>query len=336
MQSPPSAHRTAIPSTAEPGARTALQLATLRDSVERRLAAVLPKDDGQGVAAAMRAAVLAPGKRLRPLLVLATGQALGAKLPALLDLACAIEMVHCASLVLDDMPAMDDARLRRGQPTVHLRFGEDVAMLAAVALVSEACRLAARAPGLRPGVRIRIVEVLCETIGPAGLVHGQYRDLHETAAGARSATLATDVNEQKTGLLFASAMEVAARAAGAPRSVAPLRRAALCLGQAFQLRDDLDDLGAGEGPVTEDLLQDTGKATLLAMAGPAAVRAAIDAQLAQALQHLRGLPPAGAALCMQLLRIAFPEAGALRAPPAEAELHWHAAAPSGRQVGASA
>ncbi|RYY50746.1 MAG: polyprenyl synthetase family protein, partial [Comamonadaceae bacterium] len=164
--------------TVEPRQPAAVRLARLRASVDERLSSLLPEagDDQAGVAAAMRAAVMTPGKRLRPLLMLATGHALACRGPALLDLACAIEMVHCASLVLDDMPAMDDALLRRGQPTVHVRFGEDVAMLAAVALVSEACRIAAGTQGLRPAARVRIVEVLCHAVGPAGLVHGQYRD----------------------------------------------------------------------------------------------------------------------------------------------------------------
>ncbi|RYZ00247.1 MAG: polyprenyl synthetase family protein [Comamonadaceae bacterium] len=302
--------------TVAPNASATVQLGALREDIEQRLAALVPASGPEaGVAAAMHAAVMTPGKRLRPLLMLATGQALGCRSPGLLDLACAIEMVHCASLVLDDMPAMDDARLRRGQPTVHLRFGEDVAMLAAVALVSESCRVAALAPGLRPAVRVRIVQALCETIGPAGLVHGQYRDLREgDGAGAWSAREVAEVNDQKTGLLFAAAMDIAARAAGAGAAVPALRRAALAIGQAFQLRDDLDDLATPDHPVTEDPMQDTGKRTLVALAGAAAVRQAIDAQLAKALQELRTGLGNAPSLLPQLLALAFPESAVLRLP----------------------
>ncbi|MBE7369224.1 polyprenyl synthetase family protein [Ramlibacter pallidus] len=279
-------------------------LAQWRRAVERRLAALLPAE-AAGVAGAMQAAVLTPGKRLRPLLVLAVGEALGARGPGLLDFACAVEMIHCASLVLDDMPAMDDARLRRGQPTVHLRFGEDVAMLAAVALVSEACRVAASAPALRAPARARAVQVLCEAVGPLGLVRGQYRDLHE-GAGARSAAAAAETNDQKTGVLFAAALELSACAAGRARAVPDLRRAALAIGQAFQLRDDLEDLlPAGEG--REDPLQDAGKSTVVQLLGADAVRRSVDAHLGQARQALRSALGRDDALLTGLLRRAFPE-----------------------------
>jgi geranylgeranyl diphosphate synthase type II len=282
--------------------------AALRSTLERRLSMLVPPGSASrsGVAEAMHAAVMTPGKRLRPLLMLVVGEALGGRGPGLLDLACAVEMVHCASLVLDDMPAMDDARLRRGEPTVHLRFGEDVAMLAAVALVSEACRVAASAPGLRPAVRARAVEVLCRAIGPAGLSHGQYLDLREPA---RTPAAAAEVNDHKTGLLFATAMEIAARAAGASSAVPPLRRAALAIGQAFQLQDDLDDLGAPtatQEPRGEEPGQDSGKHTLLAIAGPVAVQQALDARLAEAARELRAVFGAGDAPWLHLLQRAFP------------------------------
>lgn len=261
-------------------------VARSRRDIERRLAALLPpcQDEAGGVAAAMHAAVLTSGKRLRPLLVLAVGRALGARDAGLLDLACAVEMVHCASLVLDDMPAMDDARLRRGQPTVHLRYGEDVAMLAAVALVSEACRLAAAAPALRAPVRAHAVQVLCEAIGPLGLVRGQYRDLRG-GRGASSAAALAETNEQKTGVLFAAALELAACAAGRTAAVPALRRGALAIGQAFQLRDDLEDLLPAAG--REDPLQDANKATVVRLLGADAVRRAIAAQLVKSRQALR-------------------------------------------------
>ena len=291
-------------------------LGAWRRAVECRLAALLaggPAPAG-GVTAAMQAAVLTPGKRLRPLLVLATGRALDAREPGLLDLACAVEMVHCASLVLDDMPAMDDARLRRGEPAVHLRFGEDVAMLAAVALVSEACRVAAAAPALRAPARARAVQVLCEAIGPMGLVHGQYRDLRE-GAGARSAAAMAEANDQKTGVLFAAAMEMAACAAGRTAAVPALRRAALAIGQAFQLRDDLEDL-LPDAAAREDTLQDAGKSTVVQLLGVAAVRRSIDAQLAQARQSLRAALGRDDAQLLALLRRAFPETSSAAAHPA--------------------
>ncbi len=283
-------------------------LAAWRRAIEERLVALLPPgpDVMDGVAAAMRVAVLTPGKRVRPLLTLAIGRALGAREPALLDLACAVELVHCASLVLDDMPAMDDARLRRGEPTVHLRFGEDVAMLAAVALVSEACRVAATARRLRGVARARSVEVLCEAIGPLGLVHGQYRDLREGRA-SRSVAAAAQANDQKTGVLFAAALELAACAANRPDAMPMLREAALAIGQAFQLRDDLEDLQPS-GTVPEDVLQDAGKSTVLQLLGAAATHATVAAQLERARRALHAVLGRDDPQLAALLRHAFPAA----------------------------
>jgi geranylgeranyl diphosphate synthase type II len=279
-------------------------LARLRSEVEQRLAALLPPADGEPVNAALHAAVLGSGKRLRPLLVLLAGRALGARPRGLLELACAVEMVHCASLVLDDLPAMDDARLRRGAPTVHMRYGEDVAMLATVALVAEACRIAASSPGLRATVRAEVVQVLCAAIGPLGLVRGQYRDLHD-AKGARSPRAVAEANELKTGVLFACALELAARAAGRPDAVAPLRRAALAMGHAFQLRDDLQDQ-APSAVTGKDSGQDAGKGTLVQLLGASAARRLVERQLADAVHALRAGLGRDDPLLMELLAHAFP------------------------------
>lgn len=256
----------------------------MRLRIEARLAVLLPPADASSdaVAGAMHAAVLGPGKRLRPLLTLAIGESLGGRGAGLLDFACAVELVHCASLVLDDMPAMDNALLRRGQPAVHVRFGEDVAMLATVALVTEALRIVAAAPGLPAATRASAVEVLCDTIGPAGLVRGQYRDLHE-GGGPRSADAAAEANAQKTGVLFAAALELSALAASTPSASADLRRAALALGQAFQLRDDLEDMAPGPGATWED----AGKSTLSHVIGAASARGRLQSELQEARQALR-------------------------------------------------
>lgn len=275
--------------------------------VDRRLAELLPPlADADGVAAAMRDAVLAPGKRLRPLLMLAAGRTLGCDAAALLDAACAVEMVHAASLVLDDMPCMDDARLRRGRPTVHLCHGEDAAVLAAVALLAQACATVAALPGLDGALRARVVCVLCEAVGPQGLVRGQFRDLREGAT-ARTLQAIAEANDQKTGVLFACALEIAALVAGAPHAVAALRAAATEVGQAFQLKDDLEDGGAAE-PVGKDRHQDTGKSTMVALLGRAAVKQQLQGHLARAEALVRDVLPDGEVL-VGLLRHAFAVAG---------------------------
>ncbi|MDB5938252.1 MAG: Farnesyltranstransferase (Geranylgeranyl-diphosphate synthase)-like protein, partial [Polaromonas sp.] len=218
-------------------------LASLREQIDARLAELLPPPEHAGdlMGAALHEGVLAPGKRIRPLLMLLVGRSLGHRSAALLDLACAVEMVHAASLFLDDMPCMDNARLRRGRPAVHARFGEDVAMLGAVALVTQACAIAASAPGLHGELRAQLVRVLCQAMGLQGLVRGQYRDLREGAA-ERHCEEISSTNQQKTGSLFSAGFEMAALAAGADDATRrALRTAALELGQAFQLRDDMED-----------------------------------------------------------------------------------------------
>ncbi|WP_427913337.1 polyprenyl synthetase family protein [Ramlibacter sp. MMS24-I3-19] len=272
--------------------------------VDRRLAELLPPAaDRQDVAAAMRDGVLAPGKRLRPLLMLATGRALGCDSPALLDAACAVEMVHAASLVLDDMPCMDDACLRRGRPTVHVRHGEDAAVLAVVALLAQACATVAALPGLDGSLRARVVCVLCDAVGPQGLVRGQFRDLRE-GASARTMHAIAEANDQKTGVLFACALEIAALVAGAPQAVASLRAAASEVGQAFQLKDDLEDGTSSAGPADKDRHQDTGKSTMVALLGRGAVEQRLQEHLARAEALVREVLPDSDAL-VDLLRRTF-------------------------------
>ncbi len=129
------------------------ELAGIRHEFETRMAQLLP-DSANGadaLAAAMRAGTLGAGKRMRPLLLMLVARDLGCASPALFDIACAVEMVHAASLILDDMPCMDNAMLRRGQPTIHVQYGEDVAVLASVALLSRAFGVLATAPGIPAG-----------------------------------------------------------------------------------------------------------------------------------------------------------------------------------------
>ncbi|HEX2546007.1 MAG TPA: polyprenyl synthetase family protein [Ramlibacter sp.] len=299
------------------GTGNAAWLAATRSRVEARLAALLPAPAGShdAVAAAMQAAVLGGGKRLRPLLTLSVGEALGCRAAGLLDLACAVEFVHCASLVLDDMPAMDNALMRRGQPTVHLRFGEDVAMLATVALVTEALRIVAAAPGLPAAACANAVQVLCTAIGPAGLVRGQYRDLHEGGA-PRSVAAAAEANAQKTGVLFVAALELGALAAGAIPAVADLRRAALSLGQAFQLRDDLEDLLPGDIATGED----AGKSTLTQILGAAGARSMLQAELQDSRQALRRALGGECGVVDLLLERAFADFSRAQARPGPARV----------------
>ncbi|MBS7458260.1 polyprenyl synthetase family protein [Coralloluteibacterium stylophorae] len=259
----------------------------LRERLDARLGELLPApcDPHDRVCLAMREATLAPGKRIRPILMVLAGRELGCDAPALVDLGCAVEMVHSASLILDDMPCMDGAALRRGRPTVHRRFGEDVAVLAAVALLSQAFRVVASLPDVAPPLRNRLVASLADVVGTRGLVRGQYQDLHD-GRDARGAQDISHTNELKTGVLFATALDMAGLVAGASvRARQALRRFALELGQAFQLHDDLQDRGDSTR-TGKDTGRDAGKSTLLALLGPDEVRRRLRAHVAAAESQL--------------------------------------------------
>lgn len=194
---------------------------------------------------AMAEAVTLPGKRFRGVLMLMLGARLGGVNPALLDAACAVEMIHTASLVIDDLPAMDGALTRRGQPTTHVAHGEARAILAGIALISESFRILAALPAVDGGVRAALVEALAEAIGPAGLCKGQDLDLHN----AKSMRLIDREQDLKTGQLFDAAFRIVARLQTCDEAKSDkLRGLSRMLGRAFQSYDDLLDLApAGMG-----------------------------------------------------------------------------------------
>jgi geranylgeranyl diphosphate synthase type II len=246
----------------------------LRAGVERRMAELLPAE-GQAPAnltGAARYALLSPGKRFRPILTLLTAADFGAAEGAALDAACAYEMVHTASLILDDLPSMDDANLRRGLATTHKAFDEASAVLAAVALLNRAYGVIAEDAGLAEPVRIELVAQLSETVGFRGLTAGQARDLDR-----RGGMLSNDeidlVNHQKTGVLLIAAAMAGAMVAGV-RGVrlAAIGESARRLGLAFQIRDDLLDV---TGPGDKDAGKDVGMPTLVTTLGEAGARDAM-------------------------------------------------------------
>jgi len=262
-------------------------LLRLRRQVDERLALRLPFPESEldTVTQALREGTLAPGKRLRPLLLLLALGDLDADPAIGLDPACALEMIHAASLFLDDMPCMDNASLRRGQPTIHLRFGEDVAVLASVALLSHAYGITAMAPSLSPRQRNDAVALLARAVGAQGLVRGQFRDLHGTGQAQQlDAVIAT--NQLKTGPLFTAALELAALLVGADRVLtAHLRGFASELGMAFQLLDDIAD-GLSPEQTGKDCQQDRAKATVVSLLGPQAARQQLATHREAALMHL--------------------------------------------------
>lgn len=246
-----------------------------RSAVDGRLAEIA---GGFGLASpalgrAMSEAVLAPGKRFRALVLLIAGEAAGGVRPALIDAACAVEMVHAASLVFDDLPCMDDAQSRRGRPTTHLVHGECRAILAGIALVTEAMRVLATARGTDAETRARLVAALAGALGPEGLCAGQDLDIHapKDAAGVERE------QDLKTGALFSAGFEMfgVIQHLGR-RDMDTLVALGRTLGRAFQSYDDLLDVQAEAATLGKDTGRDataTGPAR-----GVLAVRSLAQAQ----------------------------------------------------------
>ncbi|WP_025995831.1 polyprenyl synthetase family protein [Pseudomonas viridiflava] len=261
------------------------QLADMRERIEKRLDELLPQEGNERdlVALAMREGTLAPGKRVRPMLLILAAEGLGHSEEASLDLGCAVEMIHAASLVLDDMPCMDNAQLRRGRPTVHLKFGQDVAILAAIALLSRAFGVVAAIKDVPPANRTRIVEILADTVGMQGLVRGQYQDLRD-GQHSRCAEEIALTNRLKTGVLFGAIMDMAWLISSDDERVRlELQGFATELGQAFQLYDDLQDDAFDNA---KDQGKDKGKSTFVSLYGQQKVAEQLHAHLSRADKHL--------------------------------------------------
>jgi geranylgeranyl diphosphate synthase, type II len=192
-----------------------------------------------GLEEAMRYSLLGGGKRVRPVLSLATARALGAEPKRFLPVACAIELIHTYSLIHDDLPAMDDDELRRGLPTAHVKYGEDVAILAGDGLFAEAMRLFCTQPG-EPARVLAALGELAGATGVDGMVGGQYVDVigdEDDAAGLRA------LHALKTGRLIAASVGVVLILEGLPEpETIPFRRFADELGVLFQIVDDILDV----------------------------------------------------------------------------------------------
>jgi geranylgeranyl pyrophosphate synthase len=241
----------------------------LREKVETRLDALVPPADRQPpeLHRSMRHTLLAPGKRVRALLTLFAANHFHGDDPRALDAACALEMVHAASLILDDLPAMDNASLRRGLPANHQIYGEATAMLAAIGLLSRAFGVIAEDETLNMAQRARLARVLSRAVGSEGLVAGQERDLKWSPESATREEVAF-VHRHKTAALFAAAAEMGAVAAAADeRQIGQMRAFGDRLGLAFQILDDLLDATANRETAGKEVMQDNGRPSLVLTIG---------------------------------------------------------------------
>jgi geranylgeranyl diphosphate synthase type II len=232
---------------------------------------------------ALRYSLLGGGKRIRPVLCLATGEALEHPPEELLPAACSLELVHTFSLVHDDLPALDDDDLRRGQPSAHVRFGEDVAILAGDALLAEAFRLALRYPSLAVARELADATV--------GMIGGQYLDV--TIDGDLDAAGLRRLHALKTGRLLCACVTTATAVAGLPEDEqAAWRSFGEEVGVLFQIVDDiLDATGTAEElGKTPGKDEAAGKVTYVSLHGLEHARELADEARARVLERLAGLP----------------------------------------------
>jgi farnesyl diphosphate synthase len=239
---------------------------------------------------AMRWSALGGGKRLRPFLVVEAAALFGASRDGALLAGCALELLHCYSLVHDDLPAMDNDDLRRGKPTVHKAFDEATAILAGDALLTLAFDIMARdGVHAEPSVRIALVRELARAAGLGGMAGGQTLDLAaEGRFEAKRALTETDIvtlQAMKTGALIRFACNVGAVLGQADAQArASIERYGAAIGQAFQIADDLLDVEGDSAQLGKAAGKDeaAGKATLVAVLGVAGARARLDRLIAEA------------------------------------------------------
>jgi geranylgeranyl pyrophosphate synthase len=222
-------------------------LAASRTLVEVELNRLLPPSGAapEKVHQAIRWSVFAGGKRFRPALLLATGQAFGASVEQLIKTACAFEMIHTYSLIHDDLPAMDDDDLRRGRPTCHVRFDEATAILAGDALQTLAFQTIAGDDRLEPSTRIALISELARAAAtPDGMVAGQALDMEAEARQVNGAQL-QEIHRLKTGALIVGAARCGALIARASDAeLSAISNYGAHLGLLFQITDDLLDITA--------------------------------------------------------------------------------------------
>jgi farnesyl diphosphate synthase len=247
-------------------------------AVESALDSLVPADPPAGLGDAMRYAVLDGGKRLRPLLALAACEAVDGQSTAAMRAAVAVELIHAYSLVHDDMPCMDDDALRRGKPTVHVKYGEAQAMLAGDAMQALAFEVLTPDQGIAPALQAKLVGLLARAAGHQGMAGGQAIDL--ASVGHRlDETALRDMHRRKTGaLLQASVLMGAACGATTPAAWHALSDYGAAIGLAFQVVDDILDVTQASETLGKTAGKDleNNKPTYVTVLGMAAARRHAD------------------------------------------------------------
>ncbi len=251
----------------------------------------VPQDTRARLVEAMRHAAIGGGKRVRPLLLTATAELFGVSRIAAVNAACAVEAIHCYSLVHDDLPCMDDDALRHGKPTVHKAFDEATAVLAGDALHALAFDILTMPDtSTDPFVRAELVAALAKASGHDGMAGGQMMDMMADEA-RYDLSQVTRLQQMKTGALLAASVEMGAILGRvAPEGRGPMRAYARDIGLAFQIADDLLDVEGDEAAAGKALRKDEeqGKATFVTLMGADKARAQARMLVEQAVGHLAG------------------------------------------------
>jgi geranylgeranyl diphosphate synthase, type II len=249
-----------------------------------------PPPGAEGLRDSMLYSLLAGGKRVRPVLLLATVESRGRAPQSALPAAAAFELIHTYSLIHDDLPAMDDDDLRRGRPTNHVQFGEDVAILAGDALYAEAVSLVVRRQAAEPHVLVAVLGEMSRATGVGGMVGGQYMDV---AAGGPGEVRLEEMHALKTGrLIEASVVCGALLSAAAPHEVPLYRAYAAEIGLLFQIVDDILDVVGEQGQLGKTVGKDAAsdKLTYVSQYGLERARALAGECCERALDRLDRLP----------------------------------------------
>lgn len=262
---------------------------------EPRLAAALARRDHDytpDLLNALKWTAEAGGKRVRPAVLELWCQAAGgARSDEVLDAGVAVELVHTSSLVLDDLPSMDDAKLRRGRPSCHARFGEATAILAAQAQLVLAFEVLSEIDAFHPA--LDAVATLARAVGVAGMVGGQHVDLYLDDSG-RDLKALEYIHRLKTGALFEAAARLGVRLGGGADDLEELASAyARNLGLAFQIKDDLLDVTGTEEELGKDVGQDSAHATFVGRLGLAESEEIMHRLLDTARDSARQIPESG-------------------------------------------
>ena len=273
-------------------------LAERHREVEAALRGLVEPSRAPAVGAAVEDSLFAPAKRLRPILSLLVADVLRGDPPSVLPAGCAIEMVHTASLILDDLPSMDDAKTRRGRPTCHVAHGEATAILAAFSLINRAFEVLAEGwtGGPDAAARGAIARELARAVGQDGMIAGQSVDLQMEGRTIDFPTLEF-IHSRKTGALFMASAATGAMASRArPAETAAVVAYAKNLGLAFQIVDDLIDATGGAEEAGKDVGQDARKTTFVSFAGTDGARALAEELIAASIAALAPFGPRAAPL----------------------------------------